>query len=406
MHMHTVKVAILERRGRLRLRRVRRRGDGPARPAAAVPAPGAAWTRSGSTTRCGSPTSAIDPTRHIFRVAVPDARAACASSRSSSARSSASRSTGRCRCGSCTCARGSRAAGSRSSPSCTTRSPTATPPTTCSANATGRDRAGGRLGDRRSSGRRRGASWSRMALRRRRRSRRCHLPGPAQPDGRRRWSALVKIRRGSDVSPPRPILDVPRTSFNGAARLAPQLRDRRRSRWTTSRTVKHAHGVTLNDVVLGGGRRARCAAGSTARGERPSSSLTAGVPVGTDPPGLPPRLAGNRVSNLFTTLATDVDDPLERLRTISRVTDARPSSCSGRSGPDMLIDWVQFTPPAPFGAVMRLYSRMRAASWHPAPFNVVVSNVAGPARGGACSATPGWSTCSASARSSRASGST
>ena len=47
-------------------------------------------------------------------------------------------------------------------------------------------------------------------------------------------------------------------------------------------------------------------------------------------------------------------------------------------GPDMLIDWVQFTPPAPFAAGMRLYSRARAASWHPAPFNVVVSNVAGP----------------------------
>ena len=44
----------------------------------------------------------------------------------------------------------------------------------------------------------------------------------------------------------------------------------------------------------------------------------------------------------------------------------------------MFIDWVQFTPPAPFGVIMRLYSRMRAASWHPAPFNVVVSNVAGP----------------------------
>ena len=44
----------------------------------------------------------------------------------------------------------------------------------------------------------------------------------------------------------------------------------------------------------------------------------------------------------------------------------------------MLVDWVQFTPPAPFSAGMRLYSRVSAASWHPAPFNVVVSNVAGP----------------------------
>jgi diacylglycerol O-acyltransferase / wax synthase len=186
---------------------------------------------------------------------------------------------------------------------------------------------------------------------------------------------LVKIRRGSDVSPPRPILDVPRTSFNGP------LGSRRNFATVVLsldeiKAARHAHGVSLNDVVLGvvSGALRRWL---DAKGERPSSSLTAGVPVGTDPPGLPPRLEGNRVSNMFTTLATDEDDPHVRLQTISRVTDAA-KLVHKTLGPDMFIDWVQFTPPAPFGVVMRLYSRMRAASWHPAPFNVVVSNVAGP----------------------------
>jgi len=186
---------------------------------------------------------------------------------------------------------------------------------------------------------------------------------------------LVRIRRGSDVSPPRPILDVPRTSFNGP------LGSRRSFATVTLsldelKAARHAHGVTLNDVVLGvvSGALRRWL---EAKGERPRSSLTAGVPVGTDPTGGPPRLEGNRVSNMFTTLATDVEDPHERLLTISRVTDAAKLVHTAL-GPDMFIDWVQFTPPAPFGAVMRLYSRMRAASWHPAPFNVVVSNVAGP----------------------------
>jgi diacylglycerol O-acyltransferase len=186
---------------------------------------------------------------------------------------------------------------------------------------------------------------------------------------------LVKIRRGSDVSPPRPILDVPRTSFNGP------LGSRRNFATVTLsleelKLARRTHGVTLNDVVLGvvSGALRRWLA---AKGERPSSSLTAGVPVGTDPGDGPPRLEGNRVSNMFTTLATDVDDPHQRLLTISRVTDA--AKLTHRTlGPDMFIDWVQFTPPAPFGVVMRLYSRLRAASWHPAPFNVVVSNVAGP----------------------------
>jgi diacylglycerol O-acyltransferase / wax synthase len=187
--------------------------------------------------------------------------------------------------------------------------------------------------------------------------------------------ALVKIRRGSDVSPPRPLLDVPRTSFNGALGMR-----RNFATCTLSldevKAVRSAHGVTVNDVILGvvGGALRRW---MDERGERPASSLTAGVPVGTEPPGSPPRLSGNRVSTLFTTLATDIDDPHERLAEIHRITDAS-KLVQKTLGPDMLIDWVQFTPPAPFAAGMRLYSRARAASWHPAPFNVVVSNVAGP----------------------------
>lgn len=187
--------------------------------------------------------------------------------------------------------------------------------------------------------------------------------------------ALVKIRRGSDVSPPRPLLDVPRTSFNGALGMR-----RNFATCTLSldeiKAVRVAHAVTVNDVILGvaGGALRRW---MDERGERPAASLTAGVPVGTEPPGSPPRLSGNRVSTLFTTLATDIDDPHERLAEIHRVTDAS-KLVQKTLGPDMLIDWVQFTPPAPFAAGMRLYSRARAASWHPAPFNVVVSNVAGP----------------------------
>src|SRR5690606_2178576 len=48
-------------------------------------------------------------------------------------------------------------------------------------------------------------------------------------------------------------------------------------------------------------------------------------------------------------------------------------------GPTMLIDWVQFTPPAPFTAVLRRYSAAGTASRHSPPFNVIVSNVRGPA---------------------------
>ena len=188
--------------------------------------------------------------------------------------------------------------------------------------------------------------------------------------------ALVKHKRASVVDVPRPILDVPRTSLNGP--LTP-----RRSFATAAlpledlKQVKQAHGVTLNDVVLavvsGALRR-----WMSERGEQTDASLVAGVPVGTDDPAGPVRLGGNRVSNLFTSLATDVDDPVKRLRTISR-TATEAKAVQRTLGPTMLIDWVQFTPPAPFSAVLRQYSKANTAARHAPPFNVIVSNVRGPA---------------------------
>ncbi len=74
-------------------------------------------------------------------------------------------------------------------------------------------------------------------------------------------------------------------------------------------------GVTINDVLL-----ALVAAALrgylSARGELPPRPLLAEVPVATDRPGMRPRLAGNRLSNIFTSLATDVADPVARLRVI------------------------------------------------------------------------------------------
>lgn len=188
--------------------------------------------------------------------------------------------------------------------------------------------------------------------------------------------SMVRYRRAEKPDVPRPVLDAPRTPFNRA--LTP-----RRSFTTTTlpladvKAARVAHpGVTLNDVVLA------VVAGALrswleSRGEMPKSSLMAGVPTSTEEPGAPVRLHGNRVSNLFTSLATDIDDPHERLRRISAVT-RHSKAIQKELGPGMLTEWSQFTPPAPFGAVMRWYSRIRGASWHSPPFNVIVSNVPGP----------------------------
>ncbi|WP_232680300.1 wax ester/triacylglycerol synthase family O-acyltransferase [Nocardioides sp. R-C-SC26] len=188
--------------------------------------------------------------------------------------------------------------------------------------------------------------------------------------------AAAAYRRREEHGVPLPVLNAPRTSINGS--LTP-----RRSFATCSlslaefKRVRAQHqGVTLNDLVLAvvSGALRRWMA---EHGERPASSLTAGVPVGVDERGAPPRLGGNRVSNLFTTLATDVEDPTERLQTISRTT-SHAKHIQDRLGRRTLIDWTQFAPPLPFSGAVRAYSRLRAAAWHPAAFTAIVSNVPGP----------------------------
>jgi WS/DGAT/MGAT family acyltransferase len=179
----------------------------------------------------------------------------------------------------------------------------------------------------------------------------------------------------SVVRTPKPIRDVPRTSFNGSlspgrafATITLPLEDFKR--------VKGAFGVTLNDVVLAvvsGSLRRYLAA----RGEHPDRSLTASIPVSADRPDAVARLMGNRVSNLFTSLCTDVEDPVERLRRIHGVMETAKAR-QAIIGADLMGEWAEFTPPGPFSALVRSYSRRGLASRHRPPVNLVVSNVAGP----------------------------
>jgi diacylglycerol O-acyltransferase len=188
-------------------------------------------------------------------------------------------------------------------------------------------------------------------------------------------AAVVRHRRTTTVHPPRPIVDAPRTSFNRA--ITP-----RRSFATASlsldsiRTVRRAFDAPFTDVVLaiiGGALREWL----LTRGELPTKSLLAGVPVANDDALGSTRLIGNKVSNIFTSLGTDLVDPVERLRHISVVT-SEARRVQTLLGLDMLEQWVQFTPPALMSAFMQMYSRLNVADRHPPPFNVVVSNVPGP----------------------------
>jgi diacylglycerol O-acyltransferase len=88
-------------------------------------------------------------------------------------------------------------------------------------------------------------------------------------------------------------------------------------------------------------------------------------------------LRANSVSNMFTVVPVQIDDPIRRLRLVHDVTEAAKEQ-HRLLGPQMLADWSELSPPAPFTGVVRAYSKLRLAEHHRPPINLVVSNVPGP----------------------------
>jgi len=190
--------------------------------------------------------------------------------------------------------------------------------------------------------------------------------------------AAVNIRRRNrqpDSIPPPAPLTAPPTPFNVS------IDARRRFAFTEvpldeAKMVKNALGGTVNDVVL-----ALCAGALRnyllGKGVLPEKGLVAMVPISVrsdDEKGD----MGNRVSSMLTGLATDIEDPVERLRLISAGT--RQAKDQDKAiGADTLMDWTEFAAPALAARAARLYSNMKVADRMRRPlFNVTMSNVPGP----------------------------
>jgi diacylglycerol O-acyltransferase / wax synthase len=194
------------------------------------------------------------------------------------------------------------------------------------------------------------------------------LLGPAA-DVVPQW--VRRTREGRAMPAP---FTAPRTSFNGT------LTGHRSVAFTEFaldevKEVKSALGGTVNDVVLtvcsGALRRYL-----EQRGELPEASLVAMVPVSVhDRTGR--ERGSNKVSGMFTRLATDIGDPVARLSAIS-TDNAHAKEHSNAIDADMLQDWAHFAAPRTFGMAVRVYSSLRLAERHPVVHNLVVSNVPGP----------------------------
>ncbi|MEW6271119.1 MAG: wax ester/triacylglycerol synthase family O-acyltransferase [Thermodesulfobacteriota bacterium] len=190
----------------------------------------------------------------------------------------------------------------------------------------------------------------------------------------RSLAAAARRRRSARVAPPLPLVDAPRTPLNGSLTA-------RRAFVSSAlalddvRVVRDAFGVTLNDVLLGlvaGALRGYLAR----RGELPARPLVAEVPVATDA-ATGQRLSGNRLSNIFTSLCTDVDDPVARLQRIRDVTKAA-KDLHEVLGSDLFASWIGYAPPRPTSWWMRLYTATHVVNRHRPPINVIVSCVPGP----------------------------
>jgi WS/DGAT/MGAT family acyltransferase len=169
-------------------------------------------------------------------------------------------------------------------------------------------------------------------------------------------------------------LVAPKTSFNGRLSAHRKFSFGQLS-LDDVKTVKNAHGSTVNDVVV-----AICA-GAVRRwlvehGELPDTPLVAQVPVSVRT-GDQIGTYGNRILLMSAPLFTDEADPAERLRqTHEAMGDMKRHHKALPAG--LLQDANHFIPPAVFARAAQLTFRLSTSRVAAPTWNLVISNVPGP----------------------------
>lgn len=137
------------------------------------------------------------------------------------------------------------------------------------------------------------------------------------------------------------------------------------------KSIRRAHGVTLNDVILTGVAGALRAL-LVRRGVDPARAgdMRAMVPVSTERPG-DPATSGNKVAMLLAPLAVDEADPVRRLARVAAATSLLKGRSGQRDASELLVQLSDATTPALLTAVLRIALAARG-------FNVVITNIPGP----------------------------
>lgn len=193
---------------------------------------------------------------------------------------------------------------------------------------------------------------------------------------RRQVKGLRAVRSSSEVEVPKGSGEAPRTPLNDAF-TAPRRYVRGTLPLADMKAIKDAAGVTLNDVVLGVVAGA-CVRYLGARDALPERPLLTNVPMSAEPAGAPVRQFGNYFWPFTTSLATDIDDPWERLLQISAVSRAGKQELEAL-GVDLVPRWLDLVPPKLAQRGVRdALARLREAETD-VDASILVSNVRGPA---------------------------
>ncbi len=190
-------------------------------------------------------------------------------------------------------------------------------------------------------------------------------------------SATVKagfLSRASNAELPTAPFTAPPTQLNGI--VSP------RKKWNSAilslprvKKLYKIMGTTLNDVML-----AICAGALRKyflqKGKLPAKPLVAMVPISTRTKE-EMNQQGNQISNMLVQLATDIEDPIERLEEIHENT-VKGKTYQKAIGAKTLSSLAEAVPFGIANQAARLYSRFQMAEMHNPVFNVTITNVPGP----------------------------
>lgn len=181
-----------------------------------------------------------------------------------------------------------------------------------------------------------------------------------------------QLRRRTIELPP---TTIPRTRWSGPV-TAHRVFDGVSFRLDDMRTIKQSvPNATINDVVLtvvGGGLRNYL----LSTDELPHDPLIAMAPISVRSEAERGQ-AGNLVSGMFTTLGTDIADPLERLTAVREATH-KSKEFANAIGARTLLDFADLMPGGLVGLGARTSARLSLANRMRPVFNTTVTNMPGP----------------------------